>query len=81
LDDGFQYPLNLENKLRLHNIFPLWQTTLAEDSEALAAAADNTIRLAQRQKAQANIKRTQDKLTTQQRRLTDISKPPQPPEG
>lgn len=46
-----------------------------EDCEAMAAAADNTMRLAQQQKAQANIQKTKNALDNQKKRLNDITKP------
>ncbi len=41
----------------------------------MAAAADNTMRLAQQQKAQANIQKTKNALDNQKKRLNDITKP------
>ena len=64
--------------MRLFDIFPPWRPLIDEDCEAMAAAADNTMRMAKRQKAQAKVEKTKSTLATQQKQLLDASKS-QPP--
>lgn len=63
--------------MRFRDVFPSYQQ-VAEDSEAMATAADNALRLARKQKANAGIMKTKEKLKTQQSQLAAVTKPLKP---
>ena len=64
--------------MKAYEIFPLWFEIMSEDYGAMAKSADANMKVAKRQKKNAQILKTKDTLNTQQKQLSDIVKSSSP---
>jgi hypothetical protein len=60
--------------MRIYEIIPELKSMFSEDADALGAIADTNMKMSRRQKKSSQIQKTKDKLSDQQRQLTDISR-------
>ena len=60
--------------MRIYEIIPELTYLFNEDADTLGAIADTNMQMARRQKKNSQIQKTKDKLSDQQRKLTDISR-------
>ena len=58
--------------MKAYEIFPLWFEIMSEDYDAMSKSADANMKVAKRQKKNAQILKTKDTLNTQQKQLSDI---------
>ena len=64
--------------MKAYEIFPLWFEIMSEDYDAMSKSADANMKVAKRQKKNAQILKTKDTLNTQQKQLSDIVKSSSP---
>ncbi len=58
--------------MKAYEIFPLWFEIMSEDYAAMAKSADANMTAAKQQKKNAQILKTKNRLSTQQKQLSDI---------
>ncbi len=61
--------------MKAYEIFEDWYLLIDEDYDAIIKSADANMKIAKQQKKSAQILKTKDALSTQQKQLSDIAKP------